>query len=111
MPGTPGRKIIKHLVMEHFQKAPGVPQYVSDLAKQFNVSEHQMQECVAGIIRTESLPGLSIEVRGRSWMYRPGATSASSTSGKRIFEEIGQARDGIVIQEADSGKLFLAREL
>jgi hypothetical protein len=105
-----GRVMIKQRVIEHFQKAPGTQQFVGDLAKQFNVSERQVQECIAGILRMDSLPGLAIVTRTRCWMYRPEAAQQPRASDKRMFEEIGPSRDGIVIQD-DAGKLYLAREL
>lgn len=113
--GKIGRRIIKPTVVEHFQKAPGVPQYVNDLSKAFAVSEHQIQECVAGIIRNNSLPGLTCEIRGRSWMYRPQATEAADPNPRkpsaRMFEEIGETRDGSVIIQDDAGKIYRAQEL
>jgi hypothetical protein len=110
MPGKQGRVMLKPKVMEHFKRVPGTQQYIGDLAKQFNSTEHQIQECIAGILRTHSLPGLNVEVRARSWMYRPPAQVPERTAGKRMFEEIGQAKEGIVIQD-ESGSLYLAKEL
>lgn len=114
--GKVGRRIIKPIVIEHFQKAPGIPQYVNDLAKALSSSEEKIQECIAGIIRTNSLPGLTCEIRGRSWMYRPQATEAADPNPRkqlpaRMFEEIGETRDGSVIIQDDAGKIYRAQEL
>ena len=113
MPGKQGRTMIKPRVMEHFQKHPGEIQFVGDLSKQFNVTEFQISECIAGIIRTGSMPGLRVEARARSWSYLPQSNEAKrqAQSAKRVFEEIGETRDGAVIIQDESGKLYRAQEL
>lgn len=112
MAGKANRVMIKPKVMEHFKRVPGVPQFVGDLSKQFGATEHQMQECIAGILRTNSMPGLTVEVRARSWIYRPQATPQDTPSnGKRMFEEIGETRDGSIIIQDESGGLYRAQEL
>jgi hypothetical protein len=107
------RKIIKPQLMEYFQKSPGLVQYVNDLAKNFGVNEHQMQECIAGIIRGNDLPGLAVEIRGRSWCYKPTVPKSAPTTAreKRMFEEIGETRDGSIIMQDEGGKLYSAKEL
>jgi biotin operon repressor len=111
MSGVKGRRIIKPQVMEHFQKAPGSIIFVGELASRLNVSETQVQECIATILRQNDMPGLQVEARGRSWRYRPEAAPKEANSSKRMFEEIGPARDGSIIIQDDGGKLYRAQEL
>lgn len=110
MAGSAGRKIIRPQVIEFLSKAPGSTHYLKDLAAGFAVTEKQMGECIAGIIRDEQLPGLEVTIRGRAWVYRPGAESKQG-KGTRVFEELAATKSGDLIIQDQDGKLYRAKEL
>jgi len=52
---------------------------------------------------------ITVVIRGRAWVLRDAPPAVDP--GKRIFEEIGAARDGSVVIQDSAGKLYRAVEL
>jgi hypothetical protein len=101
---------IRAKIREYFERRPGQQVFLDDMAKDLGVAPLAIQSGVPNLMR--DVPGYPLEVNiaARSWTYRPNTPPGGVKEGKRMFEEIGQAKEGIVIQD-EAGKLYLAKEL
>jgi hypothetical protein len=108
--GAPNRKIIKPKLLEYLMKFPNQTQYVGDLAASLGVEDQNVRNTMNGIIRENTLPGLEIIVKGRSWVYRPDPKVGQSR-GARVFEELAETKSGDIIIQDQDGRLYRAKEL
>jgi hypothetical protein len=98
---------------EHFEKHPGQTLYLTDLAQHFGVEERAIQHSMYDV---GAKPGYTVEIRARAWSFKPEvavnkAEPTSTAPARRMFEEIGTARDESIIIQDEAGKLYQAREL
>lgn len=112
------RPQVKAQIAAYFAERAGQMLYVVDIAQTLNLTVEQAR---TGINNLRNSPAeknggidfrdaITVVARGNCWVYRP-APIKSTTATKRLFEEIGQSSKGLVIQDADSGALYLATEL
>lgn len=90
----------------HFTKHPGDHIDLRDLTAELGAGEAQVKACMADIISRNKLPGLEPVVKGNVWVYRPNGKPA-----KRTFEEVGQAKGGVLVLQDEEGKLWAAKPL
>ena len=86
---------------------------VTQVVNATGLTERQVQYTVNNLRRTKG-DYFTIEpvLQGRSWALRDvPETPPPSSSGKRIFEEIGPAKDGSLVVQDGDGKLYKAIEL
>ena len=120
MPG--GKTGLNARVHEYLMKRQGQTVFVSDMMRDCDGNKTQIQTAISRCKMTYGIPIVSL-VSGSS--YKVGVISDDKPQGHpapekvpptpavksgRIFEEVGQARDGVVIQDTN-GKLYLAKEL
>lgn len=92
-------------VLEVFLAAkPGRLVTLAELVAETGLTADQVQGAVVNLRNREGIP-IEIVHRGQIWKYDP-----TVLTGKRMFEEIGPAKVGVIVQDED-GKLYRLEEL
>ena len=113
-----GHATIRDQVLKKITDKVGQVVYAEDIAKDLNLTREQVAAALNSMIRTGSLENdMQVVSAGRAWRYSPGSPQASSSkrrgtrpTDRRLFEEIGPSKQGIIVQDED-GKLYLLEEL
>ena len=116
------RKPLRGELLRYLGHRVGQQVFLKDIMADLNETQQRVQ---SGMVHIRTSAGHKLEVvsPGHAWVYK-GYTSldavglaavepeAKADNGKRLFEEIGPAKDGsLIIQDADTGSLFKAVEL
>jgi biotin operon repressor len=107
-----GYTIVYPLILEMLRKRTGEIINTADICAELSITEKQ----VRGGIRTLTGHGHDIEIIGRGYAYAyrgagKTATTIPTVKGdKRLFEEIGMSKQGVIIQDVQ-GVLYIAKEL
>lgn len=102
-----GEKVLQVLV-EHRNQTVTLAQ----LTKATGLNEHQVQHTVSNLRNSKrDLYIIEIVLRGRAWILRDQPEVKVVDLNKRVFEEIGPAKDGSVVIQDSDGKLYKAIEL
>lgn len=115
------RKPIRSKVMTYMSERPGsvvwLDQIVNDVCP--DQSPTKVRQNMATMVR--EVPGLTCFTRGQAWVYNPNASADATNTAPapaparrptgRIWQDIGQAKDGSLILEATDGTLWRATEL
>lgn len=100
------------VVLKHFDQFPGINVHLAEILEG---SDRKYPEIVIqNAINAMKRDGFNIEtvVSGRTWRYKPTVSKPEpAPSAKRMFEEIGTARDGSVIIQDEQGAIYKAVEL
>jgi hypothetical protein len=84
---------------------------LTEIMKVTELNKSQVQNGVANL---RSRHGLNIETKlaGQMWIYHPNVPAPTEEPKRvsRVFELVGEAKAGLVIQDED-GKLYRAEEL
>lgn len=114
VPKTDRRAVWAH-VFAYFTEHPNLPVNVNDIAHHTGFTREQVQASVSHARRRNGYDRM-IEVlnQGSVWIYRPDqavvAINEAKHPEKRLFEEVGQATVGLIVQDTD-GNLFVLKEL
>jgi hypothetical protein len=110
----PAAKGVRATLMEYFTKNVGQYVYINDLTKSTGLKVDQVQGNINNIIRDHKLGKLDFPItiitRGQIWIYKP-SDKRSSTTDKRMFEELGKTKRGTLVLQDEQGNLFEATEL
>lgn len=109
------RHSVTPTVMKVLTDRPGQVVYLNELIEKMppTTPTASIQEAIARKMRE----GMAIEaiVRGQAWTYHPGRKPERRTTtvrpGKRMFEEVGEAKAGFVILECEDGTIWRAEQL
>lgn len=97
-------------VLNYLMNHPGESLYIDDIAKATKLDTKQVLSAIGNLVHVDGEPVETVQ-RGRIWRYNPNGQRKAKAPEKRMFEEIGPAKDGsIVIQDLD-GNLYKAVEL
>lgn len=108
-----GHATNKDAVLREITAHPGEVMYREDIAKTLNLSPGQVTSAVYGLMNGSTAVGDQLEtvVRGRSWRWMPnGVKSATKKKEKRMFQEVGEAKAGVIL-ECEDGTLWKAEQL
>lgn len=109
---TPTRGL-RAFLLSYLHQHPGEEVFIKDIqvaAKEAGQdwTNKQVQTSFSNILADKTAgKGVVCVVRGNSWRYLPNG----SEPGKRLFEELGQAKDGRVVIQDEAGNLFVATPL
>lgn len=107
------RPPISATVYEILRRNVGLPVNIDDIRKETGFSKGQIQAAIAALRNRNNLDVESI-IAGHVYRARSLASTATPEPAertKRLFEEIGIARDGRIIIQAAEGGLYEAKEL
>lgn len=97
-------------VMKYFTERPGQTIYLDDIVDDLKETPERIRANINNVRHSPGLQGeLVTAVRGNAWRYNPSGKKASQ--GKRVFQELGTAKDSTIIIEDEDGNLFRATEL
>lgn len=107
-------KPIRSALMAYFEKHPGVNVYLEDILA--DLGETDRKRIQQGILNINTSGHMKIEnlSRGQIYRYSPFAVGGKQTRaarGRRVFEELAEARDGSLIIECEDGTIFKATQL
>lgn len=99
-------------VIKYFEERPGSTVHMDDLLLAIpGVDRNALQNAISFIKNRKGFQ-IDIVIAGQAYRYSPNGKPAEEPKpAKRVFEEIGQARDGSVIIQDETGNLYRAQEL
>jgi hypothetical protein len=98
---------IQPAVQKYFEQHPGVTVYIDDLCSALDLRRQQVQTAVQRLMAKELLP-LEVVHNGNAWTTK---RRVEKKSNKTMFEEVGTARDGRVVIQAEDGSLWIATQI
>lgn len=99
-------------VLTYFHQRPGQRIFLSEIVKDLNLLEVQIQQAITTEMRRDPDCGIEVHVRGHEWSWKPAEKKeAADEDGKRIFVEVGKTKAGTLIIESEDGVLYKAIEL
>lgn len=97
-------------IIEWLHSHENLQVHVTDLCKDTRLSRSQVLNALHRL-RTRNNLNIETVVRGEVFIYHTSPIKMEIPVQRRVFEELGTAKDGrLVIQDVD-GKLYEAREL
>lgn len=97
--------------MKHFQEHPGNVVHIDDLTAAIPGTDNQNIQSAISFIKARKNFPIEVVISGQAYRYHPNAPKAEDKPSRRVFEEIGVARDGSIVIQDEAGKLYVAREL
>jgi biotin operon repressor len=103
-------------VFAYLEHRIGQAVHVDDVAADLGFTKQQVKSAVNNLRTTKGIP-IETLVAGYSWRYLPNSKPSEDSPGngsnhtKRIFEEIGVTKTGLIILQDEDGNLFSAQEL
>lgn len=100
-------------IIAFLSEHPNINVTLNEIMQVTSLTKAQVQ---SGMANLRTRHGLNIETRlaGQLWTYHPNAPAPTEEETKpvtpQVFELVGQARAGLIIQDED-GKLYRAEEL
>jgi hypothetical protein len=106
------RVYVKAMVMEYLTSRPGQVVYLKDIMPDLpeGAREDSVREVFTRAMREGNPATIEVVIRGQAWRYLPGPPS-TKRKGKRMFEEVGEAKSGAMILECEDGTLWKAEQL
>ena len=96
-------------VLEYLHRNANVQVHALDIARDTGLTLEQVQGAIGNLRRAKGMD-IATVIRGQVFVLRT-KNEAPKANGKRVFEELGTAKDGrLIIQDAE-GNLFEAKEL
>lgn len=95
-------------ILEFLSEHQNINVTLSEIMKVTGLTKDQVQ---SGVNNLRTRHGLNIEtvMAGQLWIYHPNTPVAAGPQ-RTMFELVGQAKAGLIIQDED-GKLYRAEEL
>jgi hypothetical protein len=88
----------------------GVDVSIGQIAEETGFDRSQVQAAVAHLQKRNEVPIVTV-VRGNVYRYTGEVAPDPTPVGKRVFEEIGTTRSGLIIAQDTEGGLYKLEEL
>ena len=109
-----GYPILQYKVIEYLGTRIGETITLTEMVKHLpDLGEHQIQNAMATLIRTNKVPGLVRVTAGRIWRLEsptlgtaPVASPSLTGPSKRIYEEVYVLNNGNILAQDEHGELY-----
>jgi DNA-binding transcriptional regulator GbsR (MarR family) len=81
---------------------------INELLHLTGVSTGAVSSAITYLTSTKGLP-IETLIRGQRWKY--STARAAKSGNKRIFEELAETRNGIILVECEDGRIYKLEEL